>query len=610
MNLHSPYRRPSRARRLQAPIFATIILAAGPLLAALPLRWTVETSRAQPAVFEAYHGESLDLAATLQSYGKPVEIDPQAEWHIYWQTNGMADAWWSAPVPPPVPGRTAERSETAEGRVVTATFTPAMDPGAPAVNGFIGSPGNNYRAAFTIRFRHAPGATPNTLTKPVPILDLANTTVINAPWPTDETIKAVVREVVDETGIQAGVDENEVKGIVTNTVDKAYVEGLGISSVEESDINRKYAKNADYSVRSSDANHASIADSANSAGFADEAQRASAISDGNGNRFTYSDIYDMSSSVGEMSADIQSAYAWSQNVYRYMTANTNAWFTGTNYVTNAQQAALRHKFAFEAGMDLSVVPCSMALWEIRDGEKVCVWDQRDWTSYYFEFKKRQIQDEINNLGTNKADRAWSHHTATGIDNPAEDTVWLDTPKVVLSAGYAWQRNQTTRGSFFTLVNRGGLTSVGSNRDGSYFEIKDDEGNSIFKISKTDSYMADADAASVHVEDSVTLTVNYPSTVQPVAYCCTDLAAGDFKEETDPDCPATVVWSHSGSTYTVRATPKVPDSKFFLFAKVRVEGQTKNEFAAPVEFQKIVIGGVTYTVGTATINGNTVLTLIR
>ncbi len=591
----------SPIRQLPRLVLAAVLsfAACGEAIAAVPLRWTVETSRAQPAVFEAYHGESLDLAATLQSYGKPVEIDPQAEWHIYWQTNGMADAWWSAPVPPPVPGR----------GVVTATFTPAMDPGAPAVNGFIGSPGNNYRAAFTIRFRHAPGATPNTLTKPVPILDLANTTVINAPWPTDETIAAEIRRVIDEDGISAGVDENEVKGIVTNTVDKAYVEGLGISSQEQDPTWQTDKDLLGVTERpdgtlgveySATARYASTASSSELANFA---YSASSISDENGDAHSWSEIDGLSS-------DVQSAYAWSQNVYRYMTANTNAWFAGTNYVTNAQQDALRHKFAFEAGMDLSVVPCSMALWEIRDGEKVCVWDQRDWDSWYWSFKRQQLLGEIDPKIDAKADKAWSHHTATGIDNPAEDTVWLDTPKVVLSAGYAWQRNQTTRGSFFTLVNRGGLTSVGSNRDGSYFEIKDDEGNSIFKISKTDSYMADADAASVHVEDSVTLTVNYQSNVQPVAYCCTDLAARDFKEETDPDCPATIVWSHSGSTYTVRATPKVPDGKLFLFAKVRVEGQTKNEFAAPVEFQKIVIGGVTYTVGTATINGNTVLTLTR
>ena len=180
---NSPIRQlPRLALILAAALVPSLSSATGVVIAAVPLRWTVETSRAQPAVFEAYHGESLDLAATLQSYGKPVEIDPQAEWHIYWQTNGMADAWWSAPVPPPVPGRTAERSETAEGRVVTATFTPAMDPGAPAVNGFIGSPGNNYRAAFTIRFRHAPGALPNALPLPTPVIDFAKVRVLNPPW--------------------------------------------------------------------------------------------------------------------------------------------------------------------------------------------------------------------------------------------------------------------------------------------------------------------------------------------------------------------------------------------------------------------------------------------
>ncbi len=33
--------------------------------AAVPLKWTVETSRVQPVTFEAYHGEELSLEATL-----------------------------------------------------------------------------------------------------------------------------------------------------------------------------------------------------------------------------------------------------------------------------------------------------------------------------------------------------------------------------------------------------------------------------------------------------------------------------------------------------------------------------------------------------------------
>ena len=37
--------------------------------AAVPLRWTVETSRVQPAVFYAYQGETLTFEAALQSKG-------------------------------------------------------------------------------------------------------------------------------------------------------------------------------------------------------------------------------------------------------------------------------------------------------------------------------------------------------------------------------------------------------------------------------------------------------------------------------------------------------------------------------------------------------------
>ena len=42
-------------------------------LPAAALRWTVETSRVQPAVFEAYQGETLTFEAALQSHGKPLE---------------------------------------------------------------------------------------------------------------------------------------------------------------------------------------------------------------------------------------------------------------------------------------------------------------------------------------------------------------------------------------------------------------------------------------------------------------------------------------------------------------------------------------------------------
>ena len=66
-----------------------------PLHAAVTLRWTVETSRATPAQFEAYQGETLSIEAALQSYGKPLEAP--LNYSLYWQTNGMGSTYWSAP---------------------------------------------------------------------------------------------------------------------------------------------------------------------------------------------------------------------------------------------------------------------------------------------------------------------------------------------------------------------------------------------------------------------------------------------------------------------------------------------------------------------------------
>ena len=78
------------------PILALVTLALPSALpAAVPLRWTVETSRAQVAQFEAYRGETLDLEATMQSYGSPLATPVQPS--LYWQTNGMGAAWWTAP---------------------------------------------------------------------------------------------------------------------------------------------------------------------------------------------------------------------------------------------------------------------------------------------------------------------------------------------------------------------------------------------------------------------------------------------------------------------------------------------------------------------------------
>ena len=142
------------------PILALFILHSSlfTLPAAVPLRWTVETSRAQVAQFEAYRGETLDLEATMKSYGSPLATPVQPS--LYWQTNGMGAAWWTAPA-------------TASGNVLRATWSPTNDCGGTVYNCFIGGAGATYRAAFRLRMLPSPGFTPNHLKLPTVTYDAA-----------------------------------------------------------------------------------------------------------------------------------------------------------------------------------------------------------------------------------------------------------------------------------------------------------------------------------------------------------------------------------------------------------------------------------------------------
>lgn len=152
----------------------------------VPLRWTVETSRAQVAQFEAYRGETLLLEAEMRSYGKPFSEVLQPD--LYWQTNGMGAAWWTTPA-------------TASGNVLRATWSPTNDCGGTVYNCFIGGPDATYRAAFRLRMLPSPGFTPNHI--PLPTVKAESDPVFSAWLATNELFSA-------------GVDTNAVNDLITS----------------------------------------------------------------------------------------------------------------------------------------------------------------------------------------------------------------------------------------------------------------------------------------------------------------------------------------------------------------------------------------------------------
>ena len=427
----------------------TLVAAVMPLLihAAVPLRWTVETSRVQPVAFEAYHGETLSFEATLQSYGKPV-ADTLQDVRIYWQTNGMGSAYWSAPA-------------SADGNVLRATWTHAMDTGANAVYGFIGVAGEIYRASFQLRLRPSPGAEPNELELPRKHIDFSEVEVKNAPW---------------------------ASAMIVNAVSTA------------ADNARMTATNA--------------------------------------------------------LANAQEALAYASGVYNYMHADENAWFSGTNYVFGAD-AASRHKFVFEDGMDLGTVPCSMALVEKRDGVNQTVWDQRDWTSWYWSFKAEQMQSKINATNDEiraeietRAPAAWSQRTAaTGLANPDSTTTWIDTKTITLSPGMAWETVANVDGcGYWTIVGNG--VTIGGSGTNAVLEIKDFDGNRVITVKKGSSALVSVDKSQNidggWFDSDGRICFSFLSDIQPIGEYSTYLEDGGcFVDESDESCPVESEWEKIG-----------------------------------------------------------------
>lgn len=153
-------------------LFALCIFSLSVASAAVPRDWVADVSKPSVVPLSWHRGETAALRCKLVRDGRP--FDPAAvSAAIYWQTNGMGDLWWSAPA-------------TIASNVLSATWTPDMDPGASPISLFIGAADASgdriYSPAASLRILHAPGAVPNELPLPARAIDFATVSVTNAPW--------------------------------------------------------------------------------------------------------------------------------------------------------------------------------------------------------------------------------------------------------------------------------------------------------------------------------------------------------------------------------------------------------------------------------------------
>ncbi len=168
------------ANRLRASVLLCGVLAAA-AHAAVPLSWETRPGSPAPVSFDRHHGETLELRCTLSGFGQDGPVFAQgADIRLWFQTNGMGSVWWSAPA-------------AVASNVITATWSPDLDPGADRVSIFLGAPSNVYASAV-LRLRHSPGFTPASLPIPVPPLDFAGLEVLNAPYYTQAETDARIVE--------------------------------------------------------------------------------------------------------------------------------------------------------------------------------------------------------------------------------------------------------------------------------------------------------------------------------------------------------------------------------------------------------------------------------
>lgn len=244
-----------------------------------------------------------------------------------------------------------------------------------------------------------------------------------------------------------------------------------------------------------------------------------------------------------------------------------------------------------------------------------IWSEMTRWNYLFDyylptnyFDKAAVNAALND----KADRAWGFYDSTTGAYAPDGYTWISSEKIAIAANLAYQRTVTTEGAIWVLESNGTVTETGGMTNG-FFRISDDEGNSLFEIVKGNKRTVGADASSCQIVAGFSptkLQIGYSvvSDVHPTLYVCESLTTQNWKAETDSDCVANVAWSGTSGAYVVQVQGKSAYTSLFVKATYEVGGETYISNAAPVSMQYMMINGVKYAVGTATISGNTVLTL--
>ena len=415
---------------------------------------------------------------------------------------------------------------------------------------------------------------------------------------------SVTNGLASAASVKANADAIATKADATNVYSKADINAKGYLTEHQSLAD--YAKTATLNAYSNEL--ATAISNATPSDYATvKANASSALSTADANKKSISAI-NSAGYVTQTTAD--SSY--------YPKASGDAWSTYwdgddvrvtiTNFDSTAHLPTLyleqRTNDTASASSDTNafrVVWRELTHWDAFLGS---TWNWEDATWQGFDEWRASLSSALDE----KADRAWGFYDSHTGEYAPDGYTSISSSNVMICAGASYQKTATATCDVWVLTANEPYEATGVSTNGG-FQIKDADGNVQVEIVKGDKHTVKAQAGGVSVTNLTLYVVyNVVSSEAPTGEVCLDLSSAQWKAETDSDCPATVTWSGSSGAWVAAVTPTTSTTRCFFKAAYVAGGEDYINNRVPVALTQLVVGGKTYTVGTATIDGNTVLTL--
>ena len=539
-------------------------------------QWRIAGNETQVSQFAAYHGETVEFELSFTGAASNCTA---AAARIYYQTNGMGQAWWQT-----------------DGLV----FDPTNDVGAATYRFFVRAQDNlgvNYTANGILRMLDSPGFTPSAVELPVKTLDFASIAVHNAPYytkpETDERIVALApapgnyvsvsnaamnaasayKSLLDCEWLYDGShvlarttpEPNAVAEWTHNHSPRWGGEtlqylGCGIwlfrlssSGIECLATNAEDSVVLDFSSEQlGDFTLARINDVRSPVVYRDDL--ASAATDAT----NYTDEAIASIDIPEpdltgyaKTNDIQQVRMIVETWESFLDGS-NVVFSITNYISGAY----------------NLDAAKLKILELRDGEYREVYNSRDeivmhidnFRTNDFRAATNQVIGAVNAAIAGKADKDWGKYTSSGGEAPP-NTVYMTAPNTVFAGGLEYERVAVGEGVVCVLTTKG--APVWTQGDEGMFKFHDDGGTNYFGFAKTDSYTIGCNTDGISVQGSLlTLTYDITMSGHPCVWYKASLLDAVWEQLNLPDGSAA-----PGASYAVSWETTPPPGKQYCYINI-------------------------------------------